>query len=63
MKLSDVMSAMGLSAYAELSLLLFVGVFLGVTLHVLAVGRRYEALGLLPLDEPRRRSREGGEQP
>jgi len=49
MKLSDVMSAAtGLSSYAEVALVIFVGVFFGVALDVFA-GRRYAALGRLPL--------------
>lgn len=52
MKLSDVMSAAhGLSIYAEISLLIFLGVFLGVALDVIYAGRRHEAMRLLPLDE------------
>jgi hypothetical protein len=55
MKLSDVMSAAhGLSSYAEVALVIFLGVFLGVVLDLVYAGRRHEALGLLPLadDEP-----------
>lgn len=57
MKLSDVMSAAhGLSSYAEVALVIFFGVFVGVVLDVVYGGRRHEVLGLLPLsdDEPRR---------
>jgi len=51
MKLSDVMSAAtGLSSYAELSLVIFVGVFVGVALDLVASKRRHEALGLMPLE-------------
>ena len=51
MKLSDVMSAAsGLSSYAELALVIFVGVFLGVALDLLGSKRRHESLGLLPLE-------------
>jgi hypothetical protein len=51
MKLSDVMSAAsGLSSYAELSLVIFVGVFLGVALDLVASKRRHDALGFLPLE-------------
>jgi hypothetical protein len=59
MKLSDVMSAMGLSAYAEVALLLFIGVFIGVTIELLLSGKRHEALRFLPLedDEPRTKER------
>jgi len=51
MKLSDVMSAAsGLTSYATLALVIFVGVFLGVALDLLGSKRRHEALGLLPLE-------------
>jgi hypothetical protein len=51
MKLSDVMSAAtGLSTYAELALLIFVGVFIGVALDLVAGKRKHDALGLLPLE-------------
>lgn len=50
MKLSDVMSAAtGLSAYAELALLIFVGVFIGVVLDLVAGKRKHQGLGMLPL--------------
>jgi hypothetical protein len=52
MKLSDVMSAAsGLSAYAEVALVIFLGVFLGVALDLLKSGRRHEAMRLLPLED------------
>ena len=52
MKLSDVMSAAdGLSAYAEVALVIFLGVFLGVALDLMMHGRRHEALRLLPLSD------------
>jgi hypothetical protein len=51
MKLSDVMSqAHGLSVYAEVALVIFIGVFLGVVLDLLSSRRRNEALALLPLE-------------
>jgi len=63
MKLSDVMSAAsGLSSYAELALVIFVGVFLGVALDLLGSKRRHADLGFLPLDrevEPERVNRGG----
>ena len=61
MKLSDVMSAAsGLSAYAEVALVIFIGVFLGVVLDLVSQGRRHEAMRLLPLDdEPRSRLSNG----
>jgi hypothetical protein len=50
MKLSDVMSAAtGLSSYAEVALVIFMGVFLGVALDLFA-SRRYTTLGGLPLE-------------
>jgi hypothetical protein len=65
MKLSDVMSAAtGLSAYAEVALVIFLGVFLGVALDLLRSGRRHEAMRLLPLsDAPpaRHRGRRDGD--
>ncbi|HEY3498330.1 MAG TPA: hypothetical protein VGK73_26730 [Polyangiaceae bacterium] len=51
MKLSDVMSAMNLSIYAEVALLLFIGVFVGVLVEVFSSGRRYDAMRLLPLED------------
>jgi hypothetical protein len=59
MKLSDVMSAMGLSAYAEVALLLFIGAFIGVSLELLLSGKRREALRYLPLDDGEPRTKEG----
>lgn len=51
MKLSDVMSAAtGLSSYAEVALVIFMGVFFGVALDLYA-GRRFAALGRLPLED------------
>ena len=54
MKLSDVMSKMALSTYAEVALLLFLGVFVAVVFQVCFSGRHHEAMRLLPLedDEP-----------
>ncbi|HEX7454386.1 MAG TPA: hypothetical protein VF294_18970 [Polyangiaceae bacterium] len=51
MKLSDVMSAMHMTIYAELPLLIFVGVFIGVALHLLQGPQHFEAMRSLPLDE------------
>ena len=49
MKLSDVVSSMHLPLFAEVPLLLFMGVFIGVVLHL--VGRRdqFAAMEALPL--------------
>lgn len=57
MKLSDIMSAAGLSIYAEVALMLFLGVFLAVALDVFRSSRRHEETSLLPLEDdssPRR---------
>ncbi len=51
MKLSDVMSAAGLSIYAEVALVIFMGVFLGVACHLLFARGRYEGLRFLPLED------------
>ena len=51
MKLSDVMSAMHMTIYAELPLLIFVGVFIGVGMHLLQGEKHFEALRVLPLDQ------------
>jgi hypothetical protein len=56
MKLSDIVSSMHMPVFAEVPLLLFMGVFVGVVLHL--VGRRDElsAMATLPLrDEARAR--------
>lgn len=50
MKLSDIMSAAGLSIYAEVALMIFFGVFLAVALDVFSSARRHEAARLLPLE-------------
>ncbi len=62
MKLSDVMSAAnGLSSYAEVALVIFVGVFLGVVLDLVRAGERHELMRLLPLgDEATPREHERG---
>lgn len=56
MKLNDVIAAAGLSSYAEVALVIFFGVFLGVAIDLLEGAKRHEAMRLLPLDDeqPRR---------
>ena len=49
MKLSDVMSAMGLATYAEAALLIFLVVFVAVAIDVLRSGKRKQAFAELPL--------------
>jgi len=51
MKLSDIMSAAGLSIYAEVALMLFLGVFLAVALDVFRSSRRHDQARLLPLED------------
>ena len=55
MKLSDVMSAMHLEAYAEVGLVLFLAAFLAVGIDVLRRGRKLEAHGRLPLEPETKR--------
>ncbi|WP_396201389.1 cbb3-type cytochrome oxidase subunit 3 [Gemmatimonas sp.] len=55
MKLSDIMSYADLSNYAEIALVLFLGVFIAITIRTFLPSRRrelYEA-SLLPLEEDR----------
>jgi hypothetical protein len=51
MKLSDVMSAMHMTIYAELPLLIFVGIFIGVALHLLQGAKHFEAMRSLPFEQ------------
>jgi cbb3-type cytochrome oxidase subunit 3 len=52
-KLSDVMSAMKLAHYAEIALVIFLGVFLAVIVHVLRSEpkTRWERARYLPLED------------
>ncbi|MEO6598539.1 MAG: hypothetical protein ABIQ16_01610 [Polyangiaceae bacterium] len=52
MKLSDVVSAMNVSIYATLPLLIFLGIFIGVLIHVAFEKDKFEAMSRLPLDRP-----------
>jgi hypothetical protein len=59
MKLSDVMSAMNLAAYAEVGLVLFFAAFAAIAVDVFRRGKKLEALAKLPLEgESTRASRE-----
>jgi cbb3-type cytochrome oxidase subunit 3 len=53
MKLSDVMSSMGLAIYAEVALLIFFAVFIAVVAWVLAKRNRsrWEQARYMPLDD------------
>ena len=50
MKLSDVVSAMHVSIFATLPLLIFFGIFLGVAIHLLQGPQSFERLRQLPLE-------------
>jgi hypothetical protein len=50
MKLSDVVSAMHMTVFAEVPLLIFFGIFLGVVIDLFGGKKRFEALRLLPLE-------------
>jgi hypothetical protein len=50
MKLSDVMSAMNLAAYAEVGLVLFFAAFAAIAVDVMRRGKKLEALAKLPFD-------------
>jgi cbb3-type cytochrome oxidase subunit 3 len=54
MKLSDVVSAMHLSIFATLPLLIFFGIFIGVAIHLLQGEQRFEQARNLPLEQSRR---------
>lgn len=59
MKLSDVVSAMHLTIYAEVPLLLFLGVFLGVVVYLLGNPRDFAQASALPLRDERQRGQGG----
>lgn len=50
MKLSDVMSAMNLAAYAEVGLVLFMAAFVVIAAELLRRGKALDELALLPLE-------------
>jgi hypothetical protein len=51
MKLSDIVSAMHLTIFAEVPLLIFLGIFVGVALHLLGKREHFSQIGALPLRE------------
>lgn len=57
MKLSDVVSAMHLSIFAEVPLLIFMGVFLGVCVHMFRRGEQFQSAAELPLRQEARPNR------
>lgn len=50
MKLSDVMSAMHVSVFAQVPLLVFFGIFVGVVLHLMQGKSAFEHASRLPLE-------------
>jgi len=58
MKLSDVVSGMHLGIYAEVPLLIFVGIFIGVCLQLLRKEGHFEQAAGLPLREEARNRRQ-----
>jgi hypothetical protein len=50
MKLSDVVSSMHLTIFAEVPLLIFLGIFIGVAIHVFQGKEHFETMRLLPLE-------------
>jgi len=53
MKLSDVVSAMHISIFAQVPLLIFFGIFIGVVLHLMQGRNAFEHARQLPLDDQR----------
>lgn len=53
MKLSDIMGAANLSAYAEVAMLLFIAAFIVIVITVFSRGRQatYDAASRMPLDD------------
>ncbi|MES1174563.1 MAG: hypothetical protein ABUL62_09545 [Myxococcales bacterium] len=51
MKLSDVVSAMNVSIFATLPLLIFLGIFIGVVIHVTFEKEKFESMSRLPLEQ------------
>ena len=49
MKLSDIVSSLHLPIFAEVPLLVFMGIFLGVAVHVLGRREHFNQLESLPL--------------
>lgn len=61
MKLSDIMSNAGLSMYAEVALVLFLAVFIGITIRTFMPSNRraLQEASMLPLDDGTLVSRTG----
>jgi hypothetical protein len=54
MKLSDVVSSLNLPIFAEVPLLVFMGIFVGVAVHLLGRRQQFAELEALPLRDERR---------
>jgi hypothetical protein len=50
MKLSDVMSAMHMTIFAEVPLLIFLGIFIGVAIDLFQRKKHFDDMRFLPLD-------------
>ena len=50
MKLSDVVSALHISVFAQVPLLMFFGIFIGVVIHLLQGEKHFEHARMLPLE-------------
>lgn len=57
MKLSDVVSALHLPIFAEVPLLVFMGIFIGVAVHLLGGKSQLTEMSTLPLRDERARAR------
>jgi hypothetical protein len=57
MKLSDVVSSLHLPIFAEVPLLLFMGIFVGVVVHLLGQREQFAKMEAMPLRDERSRSR------
>jgi hypothetical protein len=55
MKLSDIVSSLHLTVFAEVPLLMFMGIFLGVCISVFARKQQLEQVAELPLRSERSR--------
>ena len=53
MKLSDVVSSLNLPIFAEVPLLVFMGIFVGVAAHLLGRREQFAAMANLPLRDER----------
>ncbi len=53
MKLSDIMSAANLSAYAEIAMVLFIAAFVAIVISIFRPGRQqtFDAASRMPLDD------------